>query len=332
MMGETNSSAEEMSKKIKVAAVQMQAAPYRVSENIQKAEGLVEQAASEGAQVVVLPELFNTGYCYELKNFEVGETLSGRTVCWMRNLTKKLNVYMAGAIIERDGGALYDTLVFASPQGRVVSYRKRWLALQEKCFFSKGDDPLLIDTPLGRIGIGICADMFDQKVWERFRNKVHLIIISSAWPDLTTGGFLFSKSGVNSQISRMPEVLPKRLASVLGVPVVYANLAGPFHSPLPLLYPYRVTSRFVGHSAVYDGGGIEAWKIKDEEGIAVGEVSIQPSPAAGNGNAGRYKVEWGVKFMARLDRVLLTFPCWLYKRLKRPRQGGKIWKKLQQSS
>jgi N-carbamoylputrescine amidase len=312
--------------RLKVAAIQMSAIPYEVEKNLRKAEGLIEKAVLQGAQVVVLPELFSTGYCYDERNFHVAEDLSGPTARWFRTISKRMNVYVAGGMIERSGKDYYDTLVLASAQGRVVSYRKRWLALQEKCYFTKGDAPLLVDTPIGRIGIGICADMFDQKIWECFRNKANLLIISSAWPDLTEGGFLFSKSRVNAQISRMPQVLPKRLAESLGVPVAYSNLCGSFYSPLPMLYPYHVFSRFVGHSALYDKGGVEVGRLEYEEGMVIGEVDAQPAPAKE-----RYAVERGVRFMARLDQLLLTVPCLIYKRFKRPRPQGKVWKKLQQS-
>lgn len=321
-----NEPVKESTARLRVAAVQMNAAPYEVEKNLRRAEGLIEQAVAQSARVIVLPELFSTGYCYDQKNFDVAEDLSGPTAQWFRRSGKKWGIYLAGGMIERDGNCYYDTLVLASPQGRMVSYRKRWLALQEKCYFTRGDAPLLLDTPLGRIGIGICADMFDQKVWERFREKADLLIISSAWPDLTKGGFLLSRSELNAAISRMPQVLPKRLAESLGVPVAYANLCGPFHSPLPMLYPYRVDSRFVGQSAVYERGGKEVSRLSDEEGVALGEVTARP--LAGHG---KYVVERGVRWMAKLDRAVLTLPCALYRRWNRPPQRDKIWKKLQQS-
>jgi N-carbamoylputrescine amidase len=277
-MEETSLLMEQGSRGLKVAAIQMKAAPYQVEENLRKAERLIDEAVAVGAEMVVLPELFNTGYCYDGKNFKVAEDLSGRTARWLRGMGKKRNIYLAGAMIERNGRNYYDTLVLASPQGRLASYRKRWLALQEKCYFNRGDTPVLVDTPIGRIGIGICADMLDQKVWDLFRNRADLLIISSAWPDFTTGGFPFSTTSIPLQISRMPKVLPKRLAASLGVSVVYANLCGPFHSPLPLLYPYSVSSRFIGYSAVYGRGGVEVAGLKEEEGVAVGKISTQPLP------------------------------------------------------
>lgn len=307
----------EDSPSVKVAAVQMRSIPYDVEENIRKAESLARQAAAQGARVVVLPELFNTGYCYDDRNFEAGEYLSGPTARWLRRTAKTLNIYIAGTIIERDRTNCYDTLIFVSPQGRLISYRKRWLALQEKCYFKKGDHPLLLETPLGRIGIGVCADMFDQKVWKRFKGKADLLIISSAWPDLTTGGFLFGKTGVNAKISAMPRLLPQRLAESLGAPVVYANLCGPFDSPLPLLYPFQVSSRFVGSSAIYERCGSVVSRLKEEEGIAIGDVTPAPIPARG-----RYKVELGVRAMVKLDQTLFAPPFRFYQILKRRQRSA----------
>lgn len=291
----------------------MRSIPYRVEENLERAGEKVREAALRGARLVVLPELFNTGYCYDWQNLQVGEDLSGRTARWLRQLAKERGIYLVGGMIERDGGTHYNTLLLSSPQGRLVSYRKRCLPLQEKCYFSRGDEPLLVETPLGRIGFGICADLIDQRIWERFRDKVNLLIVSSAWPDFTTGGFLFSKSPLNASLSRMPRLLPKRLAEAFGVPVAYANHCGPFDSPLPLLYPYAVQSRFVGHSAVYDRGGIPIATLKEEEGVAIGEVVPQPLT-----EKKRYAVDPAVRLAARLDRMLLTLPCRLYRMLKSP--------------
>ncbi|MDC4224124.1 MAG: carbon-nitrogen hydrolase family protein [Candidatus Manganitrophus sp.] len=318
---------ENRSDRLTIAAVQMTSIPYRVEQNLAKADRMVREAVSGGARIVVLPELFNTGYCYDWRNLTVAEDLSGRTAQWFRKLAKGLGIYLIGGMIERDGGNHYNTLLLSSPQGRLAFYRKRCLPLQEKCYFTRGDEPLLVETPLGRIGFGICADLLDQKIWERFRNKVNLLVVSSAWPDFTAGGFLFAKTSVNKSISRMPALLPKRLSESFGVPVAYAGLCGPFDSPLPLLYPYAVRSRFVGHSAVYDRGGIPVSVLKEEEGVAVGAVNTEPLQAEK-----RYAVDAAVRIMARLDRMLLTVPCRVYRLLNHSRKNEETWSKMQPSS
>ncbi|HEY4485145.1 MAG TPA: carbon-nitrogen hydrolase family protein, partial [Nitrospiria bacterium] len=252
-----------------VAAVQMQSQPYRVDENLEKAEGYLRQASAKGAQVVVLPELFNTGYCYSARNFEAAEAISGRTARWFRSMGKRFELFVAGAMIEKDRGRYYDTMVLGTPEGRIVSYRKRRLAMQEKCYFTPGDYPLIIYTELGRIGTGICADMLDRGVWERYRDKVDLLIVSSAWADFTTGRIPFARTPLNRRITEMTRELPRRLAASLGAPVVYANLCGPFNSTLPLLYPYDVGAEFAGNSSIHDAEGRRVMGLEKQEGLVI---------------------------------------------------------------
>ncbi len=73
-----------MPRKIKVAAVQMDAIPGPTAERLARAAVLVAQASQAGARLVVLPELFNTGYAYTDANFQLAEPIGGMTVAWMK--------------------------------------------------------------------------------------------------------------------------------------------------------------------------------------------------------------------------------------------------------
>ncbi len=73
-----------MPRKIKVAAVQMDAQCTPAPERLARAERLVAEAAAAGADLVALPEIFNTGYCYSDENYQRAEPLGGKTVAWMQ--------------------------------------------------------------------------------------------------------------------------------------------------------------------------------------------------------------------------------------------------------
>ena len=78
-----------MAKTLHVAAVQMDVAPAPTAERLARAQALVAQAANEGARVVVLPELFNTGYIYDDANYRRAESLHGPTVAWMMETAQR---------------------------------------------------------------------------------------------------------------------------------------------------------------------------------------------------------------------------------------------------
>lgn len=82
-----------MSDNFKVAAIQMDCALGQKEENLRTAKGLIEQAVSQQATLIVLPELFNTGYRVEEKDLELAETIPGYTTNWMKELSQANNIY-----------------------------------------------------------------------------------------------------------------------------------------------------------------------------------------------------------------------------------------------
>jgi len=88
-----------MARQLKIAAIQMDANPAPTGERLERAERLVIAAAQSGAQLVVLPELFNTGYAYAESNYRRAELPDGPTVTWLREMAARLNVHLAGSLM-----------------------------------------------------------------------------------------------------------------------------------------------------------------------------------------------------------------------------------------
>jgi predicted amidohydrolase len=107
-----------MTREIKVAAIQMDANPAPTGERMARADKLVKAAAEAGAQLVVLPELFNTGYAYSDENFRLAERLDGMTVGWMRETAASLHIHLAGSLMLLDGNEVYNSLLLFAPDGR----------------------------------------------------------------------------------------------------------------------------------------------------------------------------------------------------------------------
>ena len=73
-----------MGQKISLAAIRMDAAPAPTQSRLERAESLVAQAATQGAQIALLPEVFNTGYEYHDRNYGLAEALDGPSVRCMK--------------------------------------------------------------------------------------------------------------------------------------------------------------------------------------------------------------------------------------------------------
>jgi predicted amidohydrolase len=91
-----------MTRNLTLAAIRMDAAPASTVSRLEWADKLVTQSAAQGAQVAVLPELFNTGYEYHDRNYGLAELVSGPTVTWMKSAARAKNLYLAGTLLLRE--------------------------------------------------------------------------------------------------------------------------------------------------------------------------------------------------------------------------------------
>lgn len=230
-----------------VAAVQMESRPFAVEENLKRAGKYIDAACKRGAQIVLLPELFHVGYSYDNRLAEFMEEIGGETTQWMRQWSQSRGIYLGACIGERAVGGCYNTFVLAGPSGMVNTYQKRFPAFFENLYFKPGASEGIFSTPIGRIGVMICWDMVHAKLLEEMRGKIDILLISSAWPDMTTGNFPLP--GLDHWMTSRTKLMPSRLAKVLNVPVVFANMGGSFKTKIPGLgLTYK--SAFAGSSAI----------------------------------------------------------------------------------
>ena len=156
-------------RKIKVAAVQM-SIPDTAEKSIEKADKLVREAAEKGANVILLPELFENPYfCQERKyeSYSLAEPLEeNKAVNHFKKLAAELNVVLPVSFYERDVNTLYNSLAMIDADGTVLGvYRKTHIPddhfYQEKFYFTPGDTGFKVfETKFGKIGAGICWDQW----------------------------------------------------------------------------------------------------------------------------------------------------------------------------
>ena len=156
-------------RKVKVAAVQM-ACSDNVNENIAKAEGFVRKAAADGADIILLSELFERQYFCQERRYEYYDFAKSvednDAVKHFQKLCKELHIVMPISFYEKDGNVLYNSIAMIDADGTVLGvYRKNHIPddhyYQEKFYFTPGNTGYKVwNTEFGKIGVGICWDQW----------------------------------------------------------------------------------------------------------------------------------------------------------------------------
>ncbi|MGG3452647.1 N-carbamoylputrescine amidase [Paenibacillus rhizolycopersici] len=154
---------------VKVAATQMSCSSNR-EENIAKADQLVRQAAAQGAQIILLQELFETPYfCQKEKSdyyVYATEMEENAAIQHFRNVAKELEVVLPISFYEKKNNARYNSLAVIDADGEVLGrYRKSHIpdgpGYEEKFYFNPGDTGFKVwKTRYAKIGVGVCWDQW----------------------------------------------------------------------------------------------------------------------------------------------------------------------------
>lgn len=154
---------------ITVAAIQMKMSQLPV-ENIAHAEALVREAAEQGAQIVLLPELFERSYFCQERRYDYLDyaqpVSENPAVARMMVVARELSVVIPVSFYERDGNSQYNSVAMIDADGSLLGvYRKTHIPddhyYQEKFYFTPGNTGFRVfETRYGNVGIGICWDQW----------------------------------------------------------------------------------------------------------------------------------------------------------------------------
>ena len=155
--------------KIKVAATQMRC-DWEIENNLKKSINLIEKAAEQGANIILLQELFQTPYfCiqYDEEIFKLAQTFENNSLInEMSEVAKKHKVVLPISFFEKDNNAYFNSIAVIDADGKVLGkYRKSHIpdgaGYLEKYYFNPGDTGFKVwKTAFGKIGIGICWDQW----------------------------------------------------------------------------------------------------------------------------------------------------------------------------
>ncbi|MFC7392126.1 nitrilase-related carbon-nitrogen hydrolase [Scopulibacillus cellulosilyticus] len=169
----------------KVAALQIHSLPKETEKNTEQAVKMTRQAAEKGADLIVLPELWSSGYYLSFEEFkDLGETIEGKIVTTFQKLARELKTVLIVPFPEKEGNHLYISSAIIEKTGELIgTFRKSFLWGREQEIFTPGDRVYnVFDTSLGKIGVLICYDIeFPEPSRLLALQGAELIIVPSVW-------------------------------------------------------------------------------------------------------------------------------------------------------
>ena len=262
---------------VKYAGIQMQCS-RSVEENIAKADKMVREAAANGAQIILLPELFERQYFCQERNYDYYAFATpvdeNPAVKHFQKLAAELKVVLPISFYERDINVFYNTVAVIDADGSVLGiYRKTHIPddhyYQEKFYFTPGDTGFKVwDTRYARIGVGICWDQW-------FPETARGMAVQGA-------EILFYPTAIGSEpileVDSMPHwrrCMQGHAASNL-IPVIAANRIGEETvEPCPENGMQKSALNFYGSSFITDNTGALCAELPGgEEGVLVSTFDL----------------------------------------------------------
>ena len=131
--------------------------------------------------IILLPEMFNTAFCPNSN--QLAETMEGKTVSWIKEVVKNKNSAIAGTLMVKEGGKIFNRLVWISKNGTIQTYDKYHLfsLIKEERYITKGEKRLIIQEQCWKICPLICYDL-RFPVFSRNDVDYDLLIYLANWP------------------------------------------------------------------------------------------------------------------------------------------------------
>jgi predicted amidohydrolase len=236
-----------MKKSLNIQLVQTDTVWKNIDQNLENLSGKIN-SLKEDRDIIVLPELFSTGFTMDAKN--IAETMNGKAVLWMKEQAEKNNCLLIGSLLINEKNNFLNRLIVAFPQREMLYYDKRHLfsfAGEDKVF-TAGNKKLMFTYKGFNICPLICYDL-RFPVWSRNTEQIDLLIYVANWP--------------NARIYAWDTLLKARAIENLCY-VVGVNRVGTDNNNLV----------YSGHSVVFDAMGERILNYKENE-QKVKSISLQ---------------------------------------------------------
>jgi len=236
---------------MRIASIQLKVTEESKDKSLEHASRMIRQC--QGADLILLPELWNIGFMSFDRYREEAETQEGPTLSLLRSLAKELSCHLyTGSFVEKRGDQLCNSSFLLNPNGDILgSYQKIHLFTYQSSeaeILTPGTSITVIPTEFGNLGLATCYDLrFPEFLRRMLDQGAEFFLISSAWPaPRLEHWLLFNRTRALENLSYL----------------ISSNCVG-INRGIP----------FAGHSLVVDPMGEIVAGSNDEECVVCGEVN-----------------------------------------------------------
>jgi len=236
--------------RLTISLAQIDIALGRPEENLAKVEGMIAEASQRGSQIILLPELWSTGY--DLGRMEEHAKATEGLLPRLSRLADERSIYIIGSLITRKGEEHFNTATIFSAEGQLVGeYDKAHLfpPLEEDRYFSPGRSTPLFDLPWGKTALAICYDLRFPELFRKYAlGGARIVFLPAEWPypRLEAWRVLLRARAIEDQLFL---VACNRVGEAKGY-------------------------RFIGHSAICDPRGERVIEGGEEEALLVATIDL----------------------------------------------------------
>jgi predicted amidohydrolase len=226
--------------------------------NLDQVIARLDEAADEGARLVVFPECALSGYLVDdIDELErLAEPVPGPAIRRLGEICARRQVYTVVGLLEQGADAIYNSAVLVGPEGLIALYRKAHLpGLGLDRLVAHGNIPFAVhDTPVGRIGIAICYDIrFPEPTRLLALHGAEIVVFPSNWPCVERV----------APPSAIPDILTRARAIENRVFLAVADRVGEERG-----------SRFLGRSQLVDVFGAVVAEAGSEEALIYADFDL----------------------------------------------------------
>jgi len=154
-----------------------------IEKNLQNIGLRLSGGVREKTDLIVLPEMFNTGFTMKAK--ELAEDMDGQTMQWIKKTAASYDCVVTGSLIIKENGNYYNRMVWVKPDGDCQYYDKHHLFSlgEEDKHFSAGNEQVIVELKGWKIRLAVCYDL-RFPVWLRNKDTAYdILLLVASWPD-----------------------------------------------------------------------------------------------------------------------------------------------------